>query len=173
MKERITLEPGTVYTLMSVDAAARQLASQGYTRAETSKLGLNEIHDELARHLPGDIGDVMIIVTKRSFQKITDNMDRKLIELYGKMIDPSAVICSRDNAIRTLESKGVEIPEDADEQGIEDAISAMLEIRHIVLKNDAFAEYGEAFFQEISKVPSGRALKHPENCSCEAHHDHP
>lgn len=179
---RPPLSPNVAYTVMSDAAVRRQLASEhGLSRAKTSKMTLDQLQDAISRHMPPEIGALVVVVTERSFIKLVGEMDAHLLRLHGGPIMPDASLMTRTRALAVLSEREVEgIPENPANIDLEMVLTGLRgEVVH-VLEDDAFAEYGAAMHAVLSAMPTGRPRAgaqdaghvHDETCGHGGHCSH-
>lgn len=155
---RPPIDPTLSYTIITDTVARKHLLNDyGIPRHETADHTLDQLHDRLSQNLPDTLNGNFVVMTDRSFQKLTTHSDQLIGRLHGFPIDPGAGIASMTRAREMLEEMGVDIPADADRDGLEDALSALKETRYMILSDEDFAAYGVEMAEMLAKVPTGRA----------------
>lgn len=155
---RPPIDSARTYNLLTDTAARRRLATEfGMTRAQTTRMTLDELHDALSERLPEGFGLHLLVMTERSFAKVSARSDELLKDLHGDPIEKGASLASTTSARRMIDEGGVDIPDDADRDGLEDVLSALKGTRYMILADEDFTTYGREMTAVISKQPSGRA----------------
>lgn len=155
---RPPIDPARTYTLLTDIAARRRLATEfGMSRVQTADMTLDQLHDALSERLQEGFGVHLLIMKERSFSKVSARSDELLRELHGGQIEQGASMSSMTAARRMIEDAGVDIPDDADRDGLEDVLSALKGTRYMILEDEAFTTYGREMSGVLGKQPSGRS----------------
>lgn len=155
---RQPIDPARTYNIMTDVAARRRLATEfDLSRSDTADMTLDQLHDALAERLPDGFGVYLLIMTERSFGKVTKFSEDLLKRYHGLPLEPGAGVSSMTNARSMMEQAGVDVPDDADRDGLEDVLSAMKGTRYMIISDDDFTAYGREMAGIVAKVPTGRA----------------
>lgn len=155
---RPPIDPARSYTIITQTVARRHLSTDyGIPRHQTARCTLDQLHDMLSEHVPDSLNGHFVVVTDKAFRMLSRRSDEIIARYHGLPIEPDAGISSMTRAREMLEEMGVDIPSDADRDGIEDALSALKETRYMILSDDDFTAYGHKMTALLKDVPTGRA----------------
>lgn len=155
---RPALYPQNNYTILTEKTARKHLFNDyGIPLKTTKNDSLNDLHDRLTEHVIEELAGNFVIVSERTYKKINEFSKNLLARYHGLPLEPKASISSFSNAISMLGELGVEVPADAERDGLEDALSAAKSTRYMILDDDDFIAYGKEMVEMLTTLPTGRA----------------
>lgn len=160
---RPPIDVNRAYTVLSQTEARRTLSTKAdVPRHATARMTLDQLHDALSERMVGANAADFLVITDKTFQRFAAMSDRLLLRYHGAPIDPGAGISSLTAARRAFEDAGVQVPEDAAIDDLEDALSGLHGSRQMILGDADFEAYGREMAQMLATVPSGRAAVREE-----------
>lgn len=155
---RPPLDPNETYTIMSATQARKVLQrDHRIARSDTADYSLDQLHDEMAKHLAPEVGALIVVITDKSFSKLNEELNKVLSRITGGDFIEGAALLSRAGALRRLGDAGVEVPPDAKNIELEDALAGLDGQRPNVIADEEFAVYGLEAHRLLATMPSGRA----------------
>lgn len=155
---RPPIDPTLPYTVLSQTTARKHLSTDyGIARHETSDASLEQLHDLLTEKVPEGLGGHFVIITDKAFKRYSHISDQLLAGYRGADVEPGTAVSTLSRAREMIEEKGVEIPEDADRDSLEDVLSAIKQIRYTIVSDEDFSAYIGDMTRLLADMPTGRA----------------